>query len=67
MEDPGVCYLTVDLHHHLELFVLDDAVWIDEKRRTKLSALNSGYNRDINLVAWFYGKTNDLMKLESAL
>lgn len=26
VEDPGVCDLTVDLHHHFELFVLDDAV-----------------------------------------
>lgn len=26
VENPGVCYFTVDLHHHLELFVPDDAV-----------------------------------------
>lgn len=26
VEDPGVCYFTVDLHHHLKLFASDDAV-----------------------------------------
>lgn len=26
MEDPGVRYFTVDLHHDLIVFVLDDAV-----------------------------------------
>lgn len=26
MEDPGVLYFTVDLHHDLVIFVLDDAV-----------------------------------------
>lgn len=31
MEDPGVRYFTVDLHHHLVVFVLDDAVCIFER------------------------------------
>lgn len=66
MENPGVCYLTVNLHHHLKLLVLDDAVWIDKKTRTKLSAHNSGYTRNINLLVWLYIKTNDLMKLKTA-
>lgn len=26
MEDPGVCYFAVDLHHDLVFFILDDAV-----------------------------------------
>ena len=33
MEDPGVRHLTVDLHHHLELFVPDDAVCGSRKKR----------------------------------
>lgn len=32
VENPGVGYFAVDLHHHLKLFVLNDAVCIGEKR-----------------------------------
>lgn len=35
VEDPGVRYFAVDLHHHLKLFVLYDAVCNGKKEKGK--------------------------------
>lgn len=43
VEDPGVCYFTVDLHHHLEILVPYDAVCNGKKGRGR------SWDRDLQI------------------
>lgn len=48
VEDPGVRYFTVNLHHHLVVFVPYDAVCNGRKGRERLLVLNAAINAQLN-------------------
>lgn len=54
VEDPGVCYFTVNLHHHLELFVPDDAVCKGGKDRAGLLLIDASVTMVIDVVYLVY-------------